>query len=66
MNQQENLPMLLRRKHIKEMLGISDTLYYRLITDEKLPTVYYNNRVYIHRDKFLELLNEIREGKQKI
>ena len=43
MELKENLPLLLRRKHIKELLGISDTLYYQMLANNILPAIYYNN-----------------------
>ena len=64
MELKENLPLLLRRKHIKELLGISDTLYYQMLANNILPAIYYNNRVYVHRDRFLDLMDNLR-GKVK-
>lgn len=64
MKLKENLPLLLRRKHIKELLGISDTLYYKMVSEQALPTIFFNNRVYIHRDRFLELLDSLKGESQ--
>ena len=65
MELKENLPLLLRRKHVKELLGISDTLYYNMVNNNVLPTIYYNERVYVHRDRFFALLDSLRGDVQK-
>jgi hypothetical protein len=65
MELKENLPLLLRRKHVKELLGISDTLYYNMVNNNVLPTIYYNERVYVHRDRFFALLDLLRGDVQK-
>ena len=65
MELKENLPLLLRRKHIKKLLGISDTLYYKMVYNNVLPTIYYNERIYVHRDRFFSLLDSLRGDVQK-
>ena len=57
MNQSNNLPLLLKRKHLLREFGLSDSLYYALLQSGELPTITLNGRKYIHRDKFLELIN---------
>lgn len=59
MNQSNNLPLLLKRKHLLREFGLSDSLYYALLQSGELPTITLNGRKYIHRDKFLELINNI-------
>lgn len=51
----DQFPLLLKRKHIKD-IGISDALYYKLIKSGQLPTIKLNNRTYINRDVFFELM----------
>lgn len=51
------LPKLLKREHILKELGISDSLYYKLIKENKLPIVYIGNRIYIDRDKLINMLD---------
>lgn len=63
---EENLPLLLRRKHVKQILGISDTLYYRMLEEKKLPCIQLNGRMYVHRSEFLKMLKDFREGKKEI
>ena len=55
-NTLEKLPQLLKRKHMIKDLGISDTLYYKLIRENKLPVVHIGNRIYIIKDKLAVLL----------
>lgn len=59
MNQSNDLPLLLKRKHLIREFGLSDSLYYALLQSGELPTITLNGRKYIHRDKFLELINNI-------
>lgn len=59
MKQSNQLPILLKRRHLLREFGLSDSLYYTLLQSGELPTVTLNGRKYIHRDKFLELLNNI-------
>ena len=59
MNQSNDLPLLLKRKHLLREFGLSDSLYYTLLESGELPTITLNGQKYIHRDKFLELLNNI-------
>ena len=58
MNQAKELPLLLRRKHLIKEFGLSDSLYYTLLQNGELPTITLNGRKYVHRDKFLEFINE--------
>lgn len=58
MNQTEELPLLLRRKHLIREFGLSDSLYYTLLQNGELPTITLNGRKYVHRDKFLDLIND--------
>lgn len=51
------LPVLLKRKHITTTFGLSDSLYYSLVKESKLPTVKINNRIYVDRDKLLSMIN---------
>jgi len=53
----KELPLLLRRKHLIGEFGLSDSLYYTLLKNGELPTVTLNGRKYIHRDKFINLIN---------
>ena len=57
MEQMKALPLLLRRKHLIKEFGLSDALYYSLLKKGELPTVTLNGRKYVHRDKFLDLIN---------
>lgn len=59
MNQSNDLPLLLKRKHLLREFGLSDSLYYALLQSGELPTITLNGRKYIHRDKFLELINNM-------
>lgn len=51
-----------------KVVGISDSLYYKLLRENKLPIVKINNRTYIDRDKFINMLNlgylDIKKGTQ--
>ena len=51
-----------------KVIGISDSLYYKLIRENKLPIVKINKRTYIDRDKFINMLNlgylDIKKGTQ--
>lgn len=49
-------PMLLRRKHFIEKIGISNSLYYQLINSGAIPTVTINGRKYILRDTFFDMI----------
>jgi predicted site-specific integrase-resolvase len=49
-------PMLLRRKHFIEKIGINNSLYYQLINSGAIPTVTINKRKYILRDDFFDAL----------
>lgn len=53
----EKLPKLIKRSHMLKVVGISDSLYYKLLRENKLPIVKINNRTYIDRDKFINMLN---------
>ena len=55
-NKLDKLPQLLKRTHMINDIGISDTLYYRLIRENKLPIVHIGNRIYIIRDELINLL----------
>lgn len=57
MNQSNELPLLLKRKHLLREFGLSDSLYYALLQSGELPTITLNGRKYIHRDQFLNLIN---------
>lgn len=57
MNQTNELPLLLKRKHLLREFGLSDSLYYALLQSGELPTITLNGRKYIHRDQFLNLIN---------
>lgn len=57
MNQIKELPLLLRRKHLIKEFGLSDSLYYTLLQNGELPTITLNGRKYVHRDKFVNLIN---------
>lgn len=57
MNQINDLPLLLRRKHLVGEFGFTNSLYYTLMQKDELPTITLNGRKYIHRDKFLEFIN---------
>ena len=51
------LPKLLKRSHIIKEIGFSDSLYYKLISDNKLPVVRVGRRIYIDRDKLIARIN---------
>ena len=53
----EKLPKLIKRSHMLKVVGISDSLYYKLLRENKLPIVKINNRTYIDRDKFIIMLD---------
>ena len=53
----DKLPILLKRKDIVETLGLSESFFYKLIKSKSPVVVTINERQYIHRDKFLELIN---------
>ena len=55
-NTLEKLPKLLRRSHMTKDIGFSDSLYYKLVRESKLPIVRMNNRIYIDRDKLIILI----------
>ena len=55
-NTLDKLPQLLKRKHMIKDIGISDTLYYKLIRENKLPVVHIGNRIYIIKDKLAMLI----------
>ena len=57
MNNTKELPLLLRRKHLIGEFGLSDALYYSLLKKGELPTITLNGRKYVHRDKFINLIN---------
>ena len=66
MNNTKELPLLLRRKHLIGEFGLSDALYYSLLKKGELPTITLNGRKYVHRDKFIKLINDtsiIKENK---
>ena len=52
----KGFPMLLRRKHFIEKIGINNSLYYQLINSDAIPTVTINGRKYILRDTFFDML----------
>lgn len=56
------LPLLLKRHHFIKEFGLSDSLYYSLLKNNKLPVIEVNGRKYIHRDKFFEMFNQLTEG----
>ena len=53
----ETLPLLLSSKNV-EKLGISRSMFYRLIHMASVPTIALGERRYIHRDKFFEWLDQ--------
>ena len=53
-----NLPVLLSRRHFVQDLGLSDSLYYKLLNTNAVPVVTLGNRRFIHRDKFFQLLEQ--------
>jgi hypothetical protein len=53
----KGFPMLLRRKHFIDKIGINNSLYYQLLNSEAIPTVTINNRKYILRDSFFDMLD---------
>ena len=53
----QDFPLLMKRKHLLS-LGLSDDLYYKLIREKKLPTIKLNNRTYINRDAFFDMLEQ--------
>ena len=52
------LPTMLKRRHFIEFFGISSSLYYKLINKKLLPTIRFNNRTFVDRDKFIQLLKD--------
>ena len=53
----QDYPLLLKKKHIKD-IGISEGFYYKLVNSRQLPTIKLNNRTYINRDAFFDLLEQ--------
>ena len=53
----QDYPLLLKKKHIKD-IGISEGFYYKLVKSHQLPTIKLNNRTYINRDAFFDLLEQ--------
>ena len=53
----ETLPLLLSSKDVGK-LGISRSMFYRLIHMASVPTIILGERRYIHRDKFFEWLDK--------
>ncbi len=53
----QDYPLLLKKKHIKD-IGISEGFYYKLVKSRQLPTIKLNNRTYINRDAFFDLLEQ--------
>lgn len=58
MKRREDFPLLLKRTHFINDIGISNTIYYQLIRSGSLPIVTIKDRVYILRDKFFDMLEE--------
>ena len=52
----KNFPILLRRSHFVNDIGISNSLYYLLLNSGVLPTVTINQRKYVLRDKFFDMI----------
>lgn len=52
----DSLPILLKRKHLINEFGFSNSLYYKLVKSNSLPMIKFNGRNYIDRDKFIRLL----------
>jgi hypothetical protein len=57
-NKLTHLPKLLKRKHILKDIGLSESLYYKLVKENKLPTIKINNRIYLDRDKLLLMIEK--------
>ena len=55
-NKLTNLPKLLKRKHILKDIGLSESLYYKLVKENKLPIIKINNRICLDRDKLLLMI----------
>jgi len=51
----ETLPLLLSAKDVNK-IGISRSMFYRLIHMENVPTILLGERKYIHRDRFFTWL----------
>lgn len=58
MKRREDFPLLLKRTHFINDIGISNTIYYQLIRSGSLPIVTIKDRIYILRDKFFDMLEE--------
>ena len=56
MKQREEFPLLLKRTHFINDIGISNAVYYQLIHSGSLPVVIINDRKYVLRDKFFDML----------
>ena len=52
----ENLPLLLKRKHFINVIGLRNSLYYELLHSGVLPCVTIKGRQYVLRDKFFDML----------
>lgn len=58
MKEKMNLPVLLSRRHFVQNFGLSDSLYYKLLNTNAVPVVTLGDRRFIHRDKFLQLIEQ--------
>jgi hypothetical protein len=52
----KGFPVLLKRKHFINNIGMADSLYYQLLNSDAIPTVTINKRKYILRDAFFDML----------
>ena len=53
----EKLPILLKRHHLIEHLGLSNNLYYKLLRGNQLPVIKMGKQKYVDRDKLMYMLN---------
>lgn len=53
----DNIPLMMSAKHIQQ-LGFSRAAAYRMLNMSDMPVVRIGNRIYMHRDMFLEHLKK--------
>lgn len=52
----ENFPVLLKHSHFTKQIGISSSLYYKLLHSGSLPVTKIDGSYYVLRDAFFDML----------
>lgn len=58
MIKRDNFPLLLKRSHFLNDIGISNSMYYKLLHSNSLPVTHMDGNYYVLRDAYFDMLEK--------